>query len=177
MLLLLCSVVSMAGKLWSGPATFLIHCPPRGAALHAVHLLAAAMPMLSFVSVVGQTVQPAAGCVSSQIDIMAPTHSKPVLDEKKRSAKRANRAIASLMKHSIQKLQDGNAMFNDDLVNAVGEGKECKLKGGLDLILDKKKPKGLLKDDRKHSLFQKCEDADCHSDGELVQPIKDDSFF
>ena len=28
----------MAGKLWSGPATFLIHYPPRGAALHAAHL-------------------------------------------------------------------------------------------------------------------------------------------
>jgi len=108
---------------------------------------------------------------------MAPTHSKPVLDEKKRSAKKANRAMASLIKHPIQKLQDGDAVFNDDFVNAVAEGKHCRLKGGLDAILDEKKPKGLPKDDRKHSPFQKCEDAECHSDGELVKPIKDDSFF
>jgi len=54
---------------------------------------------------------------------MAPTHSKPVLDKKKRSAKKANRAMASLMKHLVQKLQDGDAVF-DDFVNAMAECKQ-----------------------------------------------------
>jgi len=79
------------------------------------------------------------------------------------------------MKHPIQKLQDGDAVFNDDFVNAMAEGKQHKLKGGLDSILDKKKPKGLPKDDRKCSLFQKYEEAEHHSDGDQT-PIKDDSF-
>jgi len=64
---------------------------------------------------------------------MAPTHSKPVLGEKKRSAKKAN--MASFMKHPIQKLQDGEAVFSDEFVDAMAEGKKFHMKGDFDSIL------------------------------------------
>jgi len=114
---------------------------------------------------------------------MAPNHSKLVPEKKALKKVVPNKLKKPVfMKHPIQKLQDGDVVFSDEFVNAMAEGKKHDFKGGFDSILveclaekenkkpdpEGKRPQGRPKDDRKYSPFQKCEDAECYSDGERV---------
>ena len=87
---------------------------------------------------------------------MAPTHSKPVVVEPKARKDPKKLKKPSFMKHPIQKLQDGDAVFSDDFVNAMAEGKKYNMKD-FDSILVECKPqkKGLPKDDRNYESDEK----------------------